>query len=300
MKRTVLIPLAVAMIASVAAPLRAERLKVVTTYPYIASIVEQIAKDTVRVDALARGDYDPHTIVPKPSFIAKLRKAHLLIINGAQLEIGWLPPLLKQANNASVNPGTRGFLDLSGHVTLIDVPKSVSRAQGDVHPDGNPHYYIDPHVIPRLARAICTKLSEVDSRNAAMYKKNYDEFAARWKAKRASWDAKLRRLKGAKVIQYHKNMDYLLIRYGLVRMGTVEPLPGIPPTSKHIAELEKIFESNTIRFILQDVYNADDSSRHLSKKFGVKMVKVPHDVGAVREAEGIFSLFDEMVRRLTQ
>lgn len=280
--------------------LYASKVKVVTTYPYINSIVEMIGKDRIKSEALARGDYDPHTILPKPSFIAKLRKADLLIISGAQLEIGWLPPLLKQANNPSVNPGTPGFLDLSGFVKLIDVPKSVSREQGDIHPDGNPHYYLVPDNISKIAKAITAKLSAIDSRNAAFFKKNYDDFISLWNKKTAEWNTKLRGLKGKKAIEYHKNYDYILHAYGINIAGTIEPLPGIPPTSKHIESLEKIIKTSHIDFILQDVYNPDEAARHLSQKYGIKLIKLPHDVGAVLEAEGIVSLFDEIVRRLTQ
>lgn len=283
---------------AVVEPLFADKLHVVTTYPYIASIAGHIGGDKIKVNFLARGDYDPHTIVPKPSYIARLRKANLLIINGAQLEIGWLPPLLKQANNPSVNPGTPGFLDLSRSVKLIDVPKSVSREQGDIHPDGNPHYYLDPHNIPNLAKSIARKFCELDMHNSAFYEKNLAAFNQMWNAKTAEWDRKLNTLKGKKVIEYHKNYDYLLRRYSIVLAGTIEPLPGIPPTSKHIEKLETILSAGGISLILQDVYNPDDAARLLSKKFNIPMVKLPHDAGAVAEAEGIVSLFDTIVRRL--
>jgi len=276
----------------------AEKLKVVTTYPYIAGIAGQIGGDRIKVDFLARGDYDPHTIVPKPSFIARLRKADLLIINGAQMEIGWLPPLLRQAGNPAVNPGNPGFLDLSRSVKLIDIPASVSRDQGDIHPDGNPHYYLDPHNIPAIARSILTKLSELDSRNALYYRGRHEDFARAWSAKSAEWDRKFATLRGKRVIEYHKNFDYILRRHGIILAGTIEPLPGIPPTSRHIEELEKVISRGGISFILQDVYNSDDAARHLSKKFNIPMVKLPHDAGAVPAAEGIISLFDEIVRRL--
>ncbi len=277
----------------------ADKVRVVTTYPYIANIVEHIGKGNVNVRPLARGDYDPHTITPKPSFIAKLRNADLLVINGAQLEIGWLPPLLKQANNPAVNPGSPGFLDLSLLVKLVDVPKSVSREQGDMHPDGNPHYYLDPHNIPMLAKGIASKLSSLDSAHASIYAMNLDDFLKSWNGKCAQWDAALSIYKGKKVIEYHKNYDYLLRRYGIQLAGTIEPLPGIPPTSKHVETLEKVIGTTAVWRILQDVYNSDEASRHLSKKFSIKMVKLPHDIGAVSESEGIFSLFDEIVRRLT-
>ncbi len=279
-------------------PLQASKVKVVTTYPYIASIANHIGGDKIKVDFLARGDYDPHTIIPKPSFIARLRKANLLIINGAQLEIGWLPPLLKQANNPSVNPGADGFLDLSRSIKLIDVPTSVSREQGDIHPDGNPHFYLDPHNIPVLAKSIARKLRELDMHNSAHYEKNLGAFIQMWNAKMTEWDRKLSPLKGKKVVEYHKNYDYLLRRYGISLAGTIEPLPGIPPTSRHIEKLETILSSSKIIYILQDVYNPDDAAKHLSKKFNIPVVKLPHDVGAVSEVEGIVSLFDTITRRL--
>ncbi len=247
-------------------PAFADRLQVVTTYPYIASIVEQIDKDRVRVFALAGGAWDPHTILPKPSFIAKLRRADLLIINGAQLEIGWLPPLLSQANNPKVNVGSRGLLDLSRFVQLIDVPTSVSRAQGDIHPDGNPHFYLDPYNIPLLAKGITDKLSELELASADYYDKNYADFAASWQLKIEEWSQKLAKIKGTTVIEYHKNLDYLLERYQIKLLGTVEMLPGIPPTSKHIEELEKKITASDVRFILQDVYNPAEASQHLAKK----------------------------------
>jgi zinc/manganese transport system substrate-binding protein len=276
-----------------------ERIQVVTTYPYIASIAGQVGGDRVRVNALAGGQWDPHTIVPKPSFIAKVRRAELLIINGGQLEIGWLPPLMNQANNPRIRTGSNGLLDLSRAVTLIDVPRSVSRAQGDVHPAGNPHYYLDPHNIPKLSKAIAQKLGEIDPQGTSAYENNNKHFTDNWNRKLAVWDRALSSLRGARVIEYHKNYDYLLRRYGIVLVGTIEPLPGIPPTSKHIESLETLIHSGRPRFILQDVYNPDSASKHLSQKFGIPLVRLPHDVEAVREAEGIYSLFDEIVRRLT-
>jgi zinc/manganese transport system substrate-binding protein len=275
-------------------------LHVVAAYPYIGDLVEKIGQRNVRVWVLARGDYNPHVIIPRPSFIAHVRRADLLVINGAQLEIGWMPPLLRQANNPAVQPGERGFLDLSRNITLIDVPTSVSREQGDIHPDGNPHFYLDPHHILVLAKAIADKLAEIDPGNASYYQSNYNEFASRWAVKLREWDQAMKALEKTRVVEYHKNYDYFLRRYGLVLAGTVEPLPGIPPTSKHIEHLESVLKVDPARVILQDVYNPADASEHLANKLGMKLVFLPHDIGAVREAHDIFSLFDEMVRRLAQ
>ena len=277
-----------------------DRLKVVTTYPYITDIVRIIGKDNVEVTPLARGDFNPHVIIPKPSYIAKMRQADLLIINGAQLEIGWLPPIMKQANNANVQPGEGGFLDLSTVVPLMDIPTSVSREQGDVHPEGNPHFSLNPDNIPAIVKAISGRLCTIDPENTSLYQSNSKEFIRTWENAMKKWEEELQPLKGARIVEYHKVFDYFLRRFGLVIAGTIEPLPGIPPTTKHIEQIEKLVEHEKIRFILQDVYNPQDASQYLSKKLGVKMIVLPHDVGAVKEADGILALFEEIVRRLTQ
>jgi zinc/manganese transport system substrate-binding protein len=273
---------------------------VVAAYPYIGDLVDKIGGKNVRVFTLARGDYNPHVIIPRPSFIAKVRMADLLVISGAQLEIGWLPPLLRQANNPSVHPGEQGFLDLSRFVTLIDVPAAVSREHGDVHPEGNPHFYLDPENIPILAKGIRDKLCQLDPEGAWYYQANYEEFARLWQERLGEWAEKMRVLKNARVIEYHKNYDYFLRRYNLVLAGTVEPLPGIPPTSKHVEHLEARLRAEPARFILQDVYNPDDASRYLAEKLGMDLILLPHDVGSTREAHDIYALFDELVGRLTR
>jgi zinc/manganese transport system substrate-binding protein len=286
------------LMCSVSLSLYAKKLNVVTAYPYIASIVQQVGGDRIEVHALASGDWDPHVIVPKPSYIARLRKADLLIMSGAQLEIGWLPPLMNQANNPKVDVGSRGLLDLSRYVQLIEVPSGVSRAQGDIHPEGNPHFYLDPANIPLLSAAIAGRLAEMDPAGAAGYQNNNEAFTEEWNGRLKGWDEKLEKIKGITVIEYHKNYDYFLHRYKLKLLGTIETLPGIPPTSKHITALEEMIASESVRFILQDVYHPDDAAKHLSEKYGIRLIKIPHDVGAVPGAKDIFTLFDEIIRRL--
>jgi len=278
----------------------ADPLKVVAAYPYIGDLVERIGGSNVRVLSLARGDYNPHVIIPRPSFIAHVRRADLLIISGAQLEIGWMPPLLRQANNPAVQTGEPGFLDLSQYVTLSDVPTSVSRELGDVHPEGNPHFYLDPENILLLARAIKDKLVQLDSRNASYYEDRYREFSELWGKKLVEWTQKMTPLRNTRVVEYHKVFDYFVHRYKLQIAATVEPLPGIPPTSKHIEQLEAVLTTAPARFLLQDVYNPEDASRHLAEKLNMKLVVLPHDVGSVKEATSIFSLFDELVRRISE
>jgi len=281
-------------------PLLSARLKVVGTYQYIRDLTEKLGGDRVTVQSMTNGKWDPHVIIPKPSLIAIARTADLLIMNGAQLEIGWLPSVLRQANNPRIMPSKKGFLDLSNYVELIQVPDSVSRAQGDIHPAGNPHFYLGPQNIPPIARAIHRKLCEIDPDHQSHYARLYEQFTTRWQEHKARWDRAMAPLKGNRYIEFHKNQDYFLLHFGLEITGTVEPLPGIPPTSRHTLELINRLNKTPVTAILHDVYHSIKCSRMIGGKTGTPVIIMPHDVGAVKEAEDIFSLFDVMVERLTR
>jgi zinc/manganese transport system substrate-binding protein len=281
------------------APLSYGQIKVVATYPYIGDLTQKIGGDRVEVFVLGKGTEDPHFIVPKPSFIARLRGADLLIINGAGLEIGFIPVLIQQANNPRIQT-SRGFLDLSQQVKLIEVPASVSRSEGDIHPEGNPHFSLDPHRLPILARAIKEKLCGLDPNNCRPYEKKLSEFLKQWDEKTRAWDRMLSALKGKKVIEYHKLFEYFLAAYSLTPVGTVEPKPGIPPTARHMEELIETAKAHKVEFILQDVYHEKRSAQFIAEKTGARTILLPNDVGAVPEAKELFSLFDDIVRRLSQ
>lgn len=276
----------------------AKQLRIVTTYNYIASITTQLTGNTASITTLASPQFNPHSIVPKPSYIAKLRNADMLIINGAQLEIGWLPPLVRQANNPLVQPGNAGFLDLSQFVEKIQVPTTVSRNHGDIHPEGNPHFYLDPYNIPLLAQAIYDRLCALAPENKSIYTEHFNAFNNNWKQKLAKWDTLMHKMAGTNIIEYHKLYDYFLVRYNMKLVATIEPLPGIPPTAKHIASLEKVMPG--VSLILQDVYHPDDAAKYLSKKYSKTIILLPHDVGATNDATDIFTLFDTIVRRISQ
>jgi len=275
------------------------QIKVVVTYPYIGDLTQKIGGDKVEVFVLGKGTEDPHFIVPKPSFIAKLRGADLVIINGAGLEIGFIPILIQQANNSRIQT-LRGFLDLSQHVNLIEVPTNVSRSEGDIHPEGNPHFTLDPHNIPFLARAIKDKLCDLDFKNRQDYEKRFAEFIRQWDEKIREWDHKLSILRGKRVIEYHKLFEYFLSAYGLSVAGTIEPKPGIPPTARHMEELIETGKTQKIDFVLQDAYHEKRSAQFVAEKTGAKYVLFPHDLGAVPEAKDLFSLYEDIVRRLTR
>ncbi len=275
------------------------KIKVVTAYQYIGDITRHVGGDLVTVEALALGSHDPHFITPKPSFIAKLRQADLLIINGGQLEIGWLPPVIQQSNNPGIEPGAKGFLSLIDYIQPINVQNEVSRAQGDVHPEGNPHIQLDPYNIPVFAKAIADKLGQLDRKNSATYQKNYQTFNDKWQQKLTVWDKVLKGLKGVKVVEYHKIYDYLFHRYQIELAGTLEPLPGIPPATKHIVAIITMMKEQNVHLILQDVYHSSKTAAYVAQQTGAKWVMIPHDIGAVPAVHDIFSLFDELVQRLT-
>ncbi|SHK22340.1 metal ABC transporter solute-binding protein, Zn/Mn family [Thermocrinis minervae] len=253
------------------------QLRVVATYPWIGDLVKRIGKDRVDVFILAKPTEDPHFVVPKPSFIARLRSADLLVIQGASLEVGFVPVLLQQSNNPKIQPGREGFLDLSGFVRLIEKPQSVSRAMGDVHPEGNPHYNLDPHNIPILARAIKEKLCSLDRSGCASYEENLRVFEREWSDRLREWDRRLSVLRGQKVVSYHMLYDYLLLRYGAQLVGTIEPLPGIPPTPRHTQELVGLVRSQGVRLILQDVYHEKRTAQYIASQTGARVVELPHD-----------------------
>lgn len=289
--------LAAGLIASLSLP-AAAKVKVVGAYPYIAEIARQIGGNQVDASSLASGEWDPHFIVAKPSLLTRLNQAQLLVINGAQLEIGWLPPLLRQAGNARIQPGSTGFLELSNSVSLIQKPQQVTRAMGDVHPQGNPHFILNPDNVPKVANSMTNKLCQLDAANCKSFKANQSNFNQRWKQASASWAQRMAKLKGQRVLEYHRLHDYFFTRYGLSLTGTIEPLPGIPPSPQQLSDTVARAKSQKVQINVRGVYNPNDPSQFVSQRTGIKLVTLPHDIGAVPEAKDLFSLYDSILRRL--
>jgi len=275
-------------------------LNVDTTYSTLGAVTEKIGGDLVKVTVLGSAKYDPHFIVPKPSLLSKLRRADLLIMNGGGLELGWLPPLLRNANNAKIRNGAKGFLDMSHFVHMIDVPTSVSRGFGDVHAQGNPHYSTDPYVVPIMAKAIANKLVQLDPSNAQTYKNNLASFQKEWSAYLAKLDAKMAMCKDKKVVQYHELFNYFLKRYNYTNYGNIEPLPGIAPSSKHTLQLITIMKQNGVKTILQDVYHEKKTAAFIADKTGAKIALIPHDEKAVPEADTLENFYNIIASRICQ
>jgi len=276
------------------------KLNIATTYNYLGEVTKAIGGDLVKVDVLSNPKLDPHFITPRPSLIGKLRREDLLIINGGQLEIGWLPPLLKSANNGKINAGGSGFLDVSGAINMIDKPTTVSRAYGDVHPDGNPHFAIDIHNIIPIAKLISMKLSIVDPSHKSTYEANYQTFATKMQNLANTLDNKYQSCRGKKVIQYHELFNYALNAYGVEKIGDIEPLPGIAPSSKHTLEIIKSMREQNVKTILQDVYHEKKTAQFIADKTGATVKIVPHDVGAVDGAENLESFYKIIGKQICQ
>jgi len=267
-------------------------LNIAVSYPYIGALTKTIGGEHINTVVLAKGNWDPHFVVPRPSLISKVRNADALIMNGGQLEIGWLPPLIRRASNPKTQVGSKSFLNLSHHVELIHKPTSVDRSAGDIHPDGNPHFHLDPQNILVLAKTIKKFLISLDSEHKTIYENNYKKFHTMWESKLASWNKKMLNKKGLKVIQFHDNLAYFNKVYGLKSIATIEPLPGIPPSSRHTIDLIKLIKNEKPCCILHDVYHSTKTAKFISSKTGIKVILMPHDIGALESIEDLSSLFD--------
>ncbi len=267
-------------------------MNIAVSYPYIGAITKSIGGEHINTVVLAKGNWDPHFVVPRPSLISKMRNADALIINGAQLEIGWLPPLLRRASNPKTQISAKTFLNLSHHVELILKPKDVSRAGGDIHPDGNPHFHLNPQNILLLANKVKKFLISIDSEHSDVYEKNYEKFSSEWRENIIVWKKKMADKKGLRVIQFHNNLAYFNQAFGLVNIATIEPLPGIPPSSRHTINLVKLIKKEKPCCILHDVYHSTKTAKYISSKTGIKVVLMPHDIGALEDIEDLTSLFD--------
>lgn len=267
-------------------------LNIAVSYPYIGAITKSIGGKHIKTVILAKGNWDPHFVVPRPSLISKMRNADALIMNGAQLEIGWLPALLRRAANSKTKVGAKSFLNLSHYVELINKPTTVDRSGGDIHPDGNPHFHLDPKNIIVLAKTIEKFLISIDSEHADIYQANYENFSASWEKKMKIWQEKMASKKGMKVIQFHNNLAYFNKAYGLDNIGTIEPLPGIPPSSRHIIKTIKLIKDKEPCCILHDVYHSTKTAEFIRDKTGIKIILMPHDIGALETIDDLTSLFD--------
>jgi len=284
--------LAFLLVPSFAAKAQA-KVRVVSTLQDFASIAQSIGGDLIEADSLAKGYQDPHFVDAKPSFILKLSRADLLIVAGLELEIGYLPPLIDQSRNAKLHPGSPGYLDVSQGCDILERPAGqVTRAMGDVHPYGNPHYWTDPDNGRVIARSIAAKLSALDSAHRAAYEKNLAAFEAKLAEKDKEWLAKMAPFAGAKIVTFHRSWPNFAKHFKLEVVGEIEPKPGIPPSPSHTLEIINLVNSEKIRVILVEPYFDLKTPKYIAEKTGSTMVVAYPSVGGVPEIKDYFSLFD--------
>jgi zinc/manganese transport system substrate-binding protein len=279
----------------------ASKLNVVTATEDLAAISREIGGDKTNVDSIAKGYQDPHFVEPKPSFLLKLQKADLLELVGLQLEIGWLPPLQTQSRNPKVQVGAAGYMDLSQYCQIMEIPTGqITRAMGDVHPLGNPHYWLDPANGRRIAKALQTKFSEMLPGDAAYFAQRYSDFNERLGAAEKRWEAAMAPYRSRKVVTYHRSWPNFCERFGLNVVDYVEPKPGIPPTPSHTLEVINTMTRENIKLILVEPYFDLRSPNAIARATGGQVLVMMPSVGGVKEITNYFQLFDYDINLLVK
>ncbi len=279
----------------------AKKLSVVGTTSDMAALAREVGGDRVDVDSIARGYQDPHFVEAKPSFLLMLRRADLVVTVGLQLEIGWLPPLVTQCGNPKIQPGAPGYLDTSQFAEILDIPTGpVSRAMGDVHPLGNPHYWLDPANGRRIAKGLADKLGQLDPTNAAYFAQRFKDFDQRLATAEQKWDATMKPYRGRKVVTYHNSLPNFAKRFGLNVIGYVEPRPGIPPTPSHTIELIGLMKRENCKIIMVEPYFDLKTPNSIARETGAKVVQYLPSVGGEKGVDDYFKLFDYDIDLLTK
>lgn len=271
-------------------------LNVVATLPWIGSLVKEIGKDKINLTVLVKPNQDAHFLEAKPSMVLAARKADILMYNGLDLEIGYLPLIIESSKNSKLMPGKPGNFDCSQFVTVIKKYGSVDRSMGDVHPLGDPHYHFSPSAVLHVAEGMARFFAGEDRANQAFYEANYKSFAERLKEKQKQWQTAT--LKGKKFVANHEYFEYLAREFGFQFIGYMEPKPGIPPTAAHIEGLMELMKrTNSSGILITPAYNLKDAES-LSTKTGVKVIVLPHDVGSMEGADNLISFWDKVVALL--
>jgi ABC-type Zn uptake system ZnuABC Zn-binding protein ZnuA len=274
-------------------------IKVVTTTEDLAALVREVGGDRVQVEALARGYQDPHFVEPKPSFILKLHGADLLLVVGRELEIGWLPPLITQARNPRIQQSGDRYLDASLTAHILEIPTGqITRAMGDVHPLGNPHYWLSPDNGRLIARAIQKKLSEITPTDAAYFAQRYADFDRRLADAEKRWTAAMAPYKGLKIVTYHRSWPNFTDAFGLDVIGYVEPKPGIPPSPSHTLELIQEMKRQQVKLIIMEPYFDSKTPEAIARGTGARVIVLAPSVGGQKEATDYLKLFEYDVNTL--
>jgi ABC-type Zn uptake system ZnuABC Zn-binding protein ZnuA len=269
---------------------------VVASTEDLADLTRQVGGERVKVESIARGYQDPHFVEAKPSFILKLHSADLLIAVGRELEIGWLPPLINQSRNSRIQPNGDRYLDASLTAKILEIPTGqITRAMGDVHPSGNPHYWLGPDNGRRIAQAIQKKLSEITPADAAYFAQRYADFDRRLAEAEKRWQVAMAPYKGVKVVTYHRSWPNFTDAFGLNVIGYVEPKPGIPPSPSHTLELMQEMKRQQVKVIMIEPYFDRKTPDSIARETGAQVIVLAPSVGGEKDVTDYFKLFDHNV-----
>ncbi len=285
------------ILLAVALPVRAE-LRVFACEPEWAALVQELGGDKVSAWSATHALQDPHRIEARPSLIARARNAQLVVCTGAELEAGWLPPVLRESGNAAVQPGRPGYFEAAALVARLEIPLKLDRAEGDVHASGNPHIQLDPRNLLAVAAPLAKRLGELDAANAGHYAERHKIFAERLRAAIVRWEKEAAPLRGMRVVAQHKSFSYLFRWLGLVEAGTLEPRPGIEPGSAHLAQLVAQAKAQQARLIVRTPYDSPRPGEWLAERTGMPLATLPFTVGGSERAQDLFGLFDDTLAKL--
>jgi zinc/manganese transport system substrate-binding protein len=299
----IVLTIAVVLALSLISPSNAaaKKLNVVTATTDLAALAQEVGGDRINVESIAKGYQDPHFVEAKPSFLLKLRQADLLVVVGLQLEIGWLPPLITQSGNSRIQVGANGYLDASQFAEILEIPQgSITRAMGDVHPLGNPHYWLDPDNGRRVAKGIAAKLSEMDPGDAAYFQQRFQDFDRRLTEADKKWQEEMKPFRGRKVVTYHNSAPNFAKHFGLQVVGFIEPRPGIPPTPSHTFDVVNMMKRDHVKVIMVEPYFDRKTPDSIARDVGGTVVQYLPSVGGVKEVTTYFQLFDYDIALLTK
>lgn len=268
--------------------------------PEWASLVDELGGERVQSYSATTAFQDPHHIEARPSLIAKVRQADLLICSGAELEVGWLPVLQRQAGNNSILPGKPGYFEAAAVVKRLDVPVTIDRSMGDVHASGNPHVHLDPRRILIIAMALSERLAELDPDGQLYYKKRLTSFTQRWQQAIKRWQQQAVRLKGVRIVVHHRDWVYLFDWLDIEIAGALEPKPGLPTTAGHLVNLKKSLTENPASMIVYTQYQNARAAKRLGQMTDLPVVKLAYTVGANEQVKDLFSLFDITIQQLVE
>ena len=273
-------------------------IKVLATTADWSALTTELGGDKVNVYTATSPLQDVHQVDAKPSLVARARSADLVVANGAELEIGWLPVLLQESGNSRIQPGAPGYFEATSALRLVDIPTAVDRSMGDIHPLGNPHAHLDPRNIALVAKALTARLAAVDGANAAYYQARGADFQSRWAQAMTRWNAQAATLKGVPVVVIHTDQAYLVRWLGLQQLAAIEPKPGVPPSAGYLAQLVGKLSSAPPKMILRNAYNDPKAAEWLAGKVNAPVVMLPFSVGGTPGAKDLFGLFDDTLSRL--